>query len=367
MAPSRNTALKAAALLVAVVVVAVAGMFLTAGQGIDTAHSAVDGAAMSIYVDPADTHVCPGTKVLSETCVPLGAMFDVIVNADAVPFSDRYDGAQAFLVFGASGLTFKQSTTVWPDCEPWTDLGTSTATTAGRGCLVLRPYNVSQYKGSLFSFTFTCTPSASSHQIDLETLGGPIAGTSGAAFQSVISGLIAVPGSTLLVNCTSQITPTPTPCPAGKVPAIGGCGTPTPTPTATPTPCPAGKVPTYGGCGTPTPTPDLTDTDGDGCPDQRENGTDETLGGLRDFLDPWDYYDVETISGPGHDGNINVLFDVLGVINHYAPTGDPPYDANYDRGPSAGPNPWNMTAPDGSIDLLNDILGVIQQANDRCI
>ncbi|MCH7488605.1 MAG: hypothetical protein IIB23_03145 [Chloroflexi bacterium] len=46
--------------------------------------------------------------------------------------------------------------------------------------------------------------------------------------------------------------------------------------------------------------------------------------------------------------------------------GSPPYDAQYDRGPSTGPNPWNMTAPDGVIDLLNDILGVIQQANHDC-
>jgi alpha-tubulin suppressor-like RCC1 family protein len=44
--------------------------------------------------------------------------------------------------------------------------------------------------------------------------------------------------------------PTATPCPPGKVPVIGGCGTPTPTAT----PCPAGKVPFSGNCGTPTPT-----------------------------------------------------------------------------------------------------------------
>ena len=31
------------------------------------------------------------------------------------------------------------------------------------------------------------------------------------------------------------------------------------------------------------------------------------------------------------------------------------------RRPTTGPNPWNMTAPDGVIDLFIDILGVIQQ------
>ncbi len=141
---------------------------------------------------------------------------------------------------------------------------------------------------------------------------------------------------------------------------------PTATPTSTATPCPEGKVPANGGCGTPTPTPDLTDTDGDGCRDQKESGLDETLGGMRDPLIPWDYYDVAGMSGATPDGYIDLLFDILGVIQHYSPTGDPPYDAHYDRGPMSGPNPWNMTAPDGSIDLLNDILGVIQQHGHDC-
>ena len=39
---------------------------------------------------------------------------------------------------------------------------------------------------------------------------------------------------------------------------------------------------------------------------------------------------------------------------------------NFDRGPSTGPDPWNMTAPDGVIDLTNDILGVIQQYQHSC-
>ena len=63
------------------------------------------------------------------------------------------------------------------------------------------------------------------------------------------------------------------------------------------------------------------------------------------------------------DGVIDLLNDILGVINHYSPTWAPPYDAAFDRGPTAGPNAWNMTAPDGVIDLLNDILGVITQYN----
>ena len=110
------------------------------------------------------------------------------------------------------------------------------------------------------------------------------------------------------------------------------------------------------------------DTDGDGCPDAHENGLDETQGGLRDWLDPNDYYDV---LGPGGsltlDGVIDLTNDIFGVIQHYAPTGtEPEYDVNFDRGPSAGPNVWNMTAPDGVIDLTNDILGVILQYQHNC-
>ena len=102
------------------------------------------------------------------------------------------------------------------------------------------------------------------------------------------------------------------------------------------------------------------DTDGDGCPDVNENQdkTEFVNGGGRDYLDPYDWYSVN------NDNVIDLLVDILGVIQHYAPGGDPPYDATYvpfDRGPTTGPNPWNMTAPDGKIDLLVDILGVIQQ------
>ncbi|MCH8066914.1 MAG: hypothetical protein IIC90_14000, partial [Chloroflexi bacterium] len=109
-------------------------------------------------------------------------------------------------------------------------------------------------------------------------------------------------------------------------------------------------------------------TDGDGCPDVRENlpKSQAAIGGGRDYLNPWDFYDVAGLSGPTPDGVIDLLFDILGVISHYSPAGAPPYDVAFDRGPSTGPNPWNMTAPDGSIDLLNDILGVILQHGHDC-
>ena len=134
-----------------------------------------------------------------------------------------------------------------------------------------------------------------------------------------------------------------------------GCFLPTPGPTHTPGPSP-----------TPTSTPDLTDTDGDGCPDQRENGLDEMLGGMRDWQNPNDFYDVLGGGGGPPDGVIDLPNDVLGVIQHFSPAGAPPYDVQFDRGPSSGPHPWNMTAPDGVIDLPNDILGVITQFDHDC-
>ncbi|MCH8064781.1 MAG: hypothetical protein IIC90_03000 [Chloroflexi bacterium] len=154
---------------------------------------------------------------------------------------------------------------------------------------------------------------------------------------------------------TATFTPTPVPPTATFTPTPTHTPTITPTPTATPTP-------------TPTKQPFKGDTDGDGCADVRENlpKAQAANGGGRDYLNPWDFYDVASISGPTPDGVIDQLFDLMGVIDHFSPTGAPPYDVHFDRGPSSGPNPWNMTAPDGVIDLLNDVLGVLLQVGHDC-
>ena len=118
----------------------------------------------------------------------------------------------------------------------------------------------------------------------------------------------------------------------------------------------------------------VADKDGDGCSDERETlpKSQANEGGGRDANNPWDYYDVLGPNGSlTRDGVIDLPNDILGVIQHFSPQGQPPYDANFDRGPATvaaggGPNPWNMTAPDGVIDLPNDILGVILQFNHNC-
>ncbi len=112
------------------------------------------------------------------------------------------------------------------------------------------------------------------------------------------------------------------------------------------------------------------DTDGDGCTDGAELGPDETKGGLRNPLNEWDFYDVAGAPPPAGDGNpdqiIDLPNDILGVIQHFAPLGAPPYDVQFDRGLRIGANVWDKGPPDGVIDLPNDILGVIQQFNHNC-
>ena len=102
------------------------------------------------------------------------------------------------------------------------------------------------------------------------------------------------------------------------------------------------------------------DTDGDGCSNEREFGSDETLGGQRDYLNPWDFFDTNG------DQVIDLPNDILGVIQHFAPLGGPPYDVAFDRGHRDGETLWSMTAPDGVIDLPIDILGVIYQFGHNC-
>ena len=112
------------------------------------------------------------------------------------------------------------------------------------------------------------------------------------------------------------------------------------------------------------------DTDGDGCADEHENRpkAQANQGGGRNYLNPNDYYDVAIGGGaPGQDGVIDLPNDILGVILHFAPQGQPPYDANFDRGPTIGANHWQRSGPDGVIDLPNDILGVILQFGHNCV
>ena len=277
------------------------------------------GPAMSLRVDASQTIKCDGGDVPGEVCVPIDAKFDVIVVADAIPISG-YFLTQAWVDYGNTGLVHKKNTyTVWPDAYQGKCLDAQDVDNYGAfaGCLnaPILPYPASFHVGDLFSFSLTCAV-AGSHALNIVPSGQPPAGINGALFTETTTYQDFVPAvSGMQVTCIPN-----------------------------------------------------QDTDGDGCSDARENGTDETLGGLRNYLDPNDYFDV---LGPGQsltlDGVIDLPNDILGVIQHFSPQGQPPYDVRFDRGVTIGANHWERDAPDGVIDLPNDILGVIQQFGHNCV
>ena len=126
------------------------------------------------------------------------------------------------------------------------------------------------------------------------------------------------------------------------------------------------------------------DSDGDGCTDVAELGSNPFIGGLRDPNNYWDFYDVPATDG-ARDGDIALLTDVLAVVfrlgtndgNGTAPVNrysDPQarpedmvsYHPAFDRSPPPpGQNQYALGPPDGHIGLW-DLLGVISQYGHRC-
>ena len=135
--------------------------------------------------------------------------------------------------------------------------------------------------------------------------------------------------------------------------------------------------------------PCKTDTDGDGCADGEELGSNPILGGRRDPLDGWDFYDVPVPALlPGatsgiRSGAVNV-FDVLAVINYVGTkdgggpnTKGADYNSNlngngvddgieYDRQQSLYPGqPWRSGAPTGAVNVF-DVMAAIAQVGQSC-
>ncbi len=125
----------------------------------------------------------------------------------------------------------------------------------------------------------------------------------------------------------------------------------TPLPSATPTKQPTG------------------DTDGDGCTDAQENGPDERLGGRRDYLNYWDFFDMNG------DGAVSFL-DFLLLVQRFGAEGDPEidplsapppapeYHTRFDR-TLAGKEPWSLGPPDGAIGF-GDFLALVGQFGHSC-
>lgn len=106
---------------------------------------------------------------------------------------------------------------------------------------------------------------------------------------------------------------------------------------------------------------DNDDTDGDGCTNGEELGSDAGLGGRRNPLNPWDFYETNG------DGVVNVLDDILAVVGAFGPSTGAHYDPQLDRSPPPpGAQPWDLGPPDGTINLSDDILGIVAQFGHTC-
>lgn len=114
------------------------------------------------------------------------------------------------------------------------------------------------------------------------------------------------------------------------------------------------------------------DTDGDGCPDLKEQQTasgSQATGGLRDYLNPWDYFN------PTHDG-LNRVDDILEIVQQYfqdqyllSPpnppnTPNPDYTTDTDRTQST-PYQWSLGPPNGQ-QRVDDILHSVHQYFHDC-
>lgn len=97
----------------------------------------------------------------------------------------------------------------------------------------------------------------------------------------------------------------------------------------------------------------------DRCPDSKELGPNPTQGGLRDPMNPWDYFE------PTHNGQ-NRVNDIIAVVNQYfIDAGSPDYNPDMDRTAIAGGDPWDAGPPNGQ-QRVDDILAVVKQYFHDC-
>ena len=311
---------RSVALTLLVVAIAVAGIgFMSIQDSRPQRASAASGGAEMILTLPShDT--CDDPDQPTICTLATGTTFTV--SADySNPSAEGYIHAQAWIDYDSQGLVHKKNTqATWADCAEAVFLPSQNEgfNGASGSCLtsLLPPQPASFYQGSMYTFQLTCTDIPSTSVIELRPSGDPEAGTSGTILHRVDGSHIFPKLSPLTIECLGL--------------------------------------------------PEPGDTDGDGCSDQQEFGNDERMGGQRDYLNPWDYYDVVGPAGGPPDGRIDLPNDILGVLLHFSPSGAPPYDVQFDRGHRDGKTLWSMTAPDGVIDLPVDVLGVIYQFGHNC-
>ena len=115
------------------------------------------------------------------------------------------------------------------------------------------------------------------------------------------------------------------------------------------------------------------DTDGDGCPDVKEQQTaagSEFSGGRRDYLNPWDFFNPLKTAPIGSQ----TIGDILLVVqqynrNQYLPSPpnppNPAYTIDTDRTGIPGGYPWSLGPPDGLQGIV-DVLAAVKQYNHNC-
>ena len=119
------------------------------------------------------------------------------------------------------------------------------------------------------------------------------------------------------------------------------------------------------------------DFDLDGCRDRLERGPSEVLGGLRNAKNFWDFFDTPNASNI-RDRMIAGT-DIFRLLGHFGQSGNPnidplspppasmaEYHTAFDRGFSAGPHPWSLTAANGSISGT-DIFAMLSQFGSSCV
>jgi hypothetical protein len=275
------------------------------------------GATMDLMVfsNTAKTQLVCEKGAINRKCpVPVGQPFSVDVKTGTTP-DGGFQGYQIVLRY-SSNLNLVQQPALtensWPNCPDFgfEQKAAPTTTAPGRyilGCKAGPPPK--DYKGPLANIHFTCK--GGTGQIDL--VGGAGSQVSFYDRPSIFGNRVfLVPRATkdgvqvadsVRINCGEQ----------------GFAG---------------------------------LDTDGDGCSDLQEQSKDVFAGGLRDPLNPWDFFD------PTGDQK-HRLDDILAVIKHYFTNkGGATYSTDADR-TLLGPNYWNLGAPNGYV-RLDDILSVIK-------
>jgi hypothetical protein len=101
-----------------------------------------------------------------------------------------------------------------------------------------------------------------------------------------------------------------------------------------------------------------TDDDNDSCSDVEEQGPDEAFGGLRNPLNPWDFFDVTA------DGLVD-FSDSLDVLSYFGDAGAAATPGDLRDRDVGGPNGWNLVESNTGVDFT-DVLNTLLSFGHSC-